>query len=198
MAHGKNWKDWPTDIPGFWLPLFDPYSMSLTTITEDHRLIHDGMMFSVTDLASGVANGAFKRYLLRAGVAAHFHLRKADFSTDDGPFVLRVYESPTVTADGTPSTPVNHNRVSSNVAQLAAFIDPTVSANGTQIHVHKVYGTGAPGTSNAVAASAQFDNEIILKAGFDYLFELENLSGGPLEIHAHFTGYEPSYLRSNA
>jgi hypothetical protein len=43
---------------------YDPYAHALTTISEEHRLIHDGMGYTVTRKHAAVANEGVSDILL--------------------------------------------------------------------------------------------------------------------------------------
>lgn len=198
MAHGKNWKDWPTDIPGFWLPFMDPYSMSLTTIDEEHRLVHDGMVFDC-DHEGSVANGASLDLHLKVPAGCYPHLRHLSFAVDDGPCRFYLYEAPTITVDGTELTPANHNRNSTNTAQVQIFHTPTVTAVGTKLHARYVPDMGGVGANlTGIVGNAQSAQEFVLKPSTSYLLRLTNNTGATITVAGECLWYEPSYLRENA
>jgi hypothetical protein len=197
MAHGKNWREFPV-IDQQWLRLHDPYAHSLTVITEEHRLAHDGMMFNYTHKFLTVVNGATVRLLLAPPAGCFPHMNRLTFNVGKGDVDIVAYEGPTVTDYGTlvpDGGKPNTNRNSSNTASLAVYEEPTVSATGSSLHRGWAppTGTGAGASANGFA-NLEAGEEWILKPGVEYLIEVTNLSGATIDMHVDMLWYELSYL----
>jgi len=91
---------------------------------------------------------------------------------------LTLYETPTLTGDGTAITPRNFKRDSGDNALTEVFYTPTFSAKGTQIIARWI-----PAASLAGWGSRGYDSdrELLLKAGESYLLEITDIAGQPYE-----------------
>lgn len=199
MAHGKNWKNWPTDIPGYLLPYMDPYHFATTQIDELHRLIHDGMVFHASDKLTGLANGATVDMLLRVPAGLYPHLNRVLLSFGGGDIDILYYEAPTTSAPGTEITEKrNTNRNSSNTASLELYSGPTVTDVGERLGTIWVPPTAGGIGAQAGVADVSPNEEWVLKTGTDYLLRITNNSGGTINWRYEFLWYELSYLQANA
>jgi len=196
MAHGKNWRNFPGDIPGWNLRLYDPYAHASTVINEEHRLIHDGMMFSYTHKFLTVVNGATVRLLLAPPAGCYPHINQARVFAGAGDIDIVFYKDPTVTGYGT-TVPAggrpNLNQNSSNTASLAVYEEPTVSDPGSSLHRRWIPPTGT-GVGNTTGDSApSFGEEWNLVPGTEYLMEVTNNSGVTIDMAVDIVWYELSY-----
>lgn len=194
--HGKNWRTFPGDIPGWQLRLHDPFAHALTVINETHRLSHDGMVFSYTHKFLTVVNGATARMILAPGAAQHPHINQMRITVGAGDIDIVAYENPTVTSYGT-TVPnggkPNVNRSSTNLAELAIYENVTVSAQGSSLHRTWIppTGTGQGNTFGVLNVTA--GEEWILKPGDEYLIEVTNNSGATIDMALDMLWYEVNY-----
>ena len=178
---------------------FDDYTPAATGIDEHHRLLHDGGMYIVSVLTT-IANAGELDWLLRvkAGEVPP-HVIGWSISSEDGPLHLRIFESPTVSVDGTPIIPTNQNRNYDDAAATEIYTGPTTTDDGDQLQVQYLGASGAGNQSSAVAEHvlgeewfAKFSQTV----DTDYLFRIENLSGGEIDISINFLFYETPYQKA--
>lgn len=176
---------------------FDNIVHAVTTISEPHRMIHDGFFFDHTGILS-VANGANLDIFIRIPAGSFSHMTAVEFAIEDAPVTLSFYEGTTASADGTAANSRNHNRVSPNDTPAAVMTTgPTVTDVGTLLHTSFVPSTGAgQGNRSTGALVLGADAEWILGspvAETTYLIRMNNGSGGTIDIGYHFNSYEPGY-----
>lgn len=163
----------------------DPYTGAVIGIDLEHARIHEGRGFAVS-LTASVANAANFDLLLKNPAASHPHLRLYKITAQDAPGTVRLYENPTTTLDGAAEPALNLNRNSANVADLAVFSSPTVSAAGTQLEADFIAGEKKTGGS-----MVDVTQEWILKPSEDYLLRYTNNSGVTTAISVNLFWYEP-------
>lgn len=147
---------------------------ALVVVTVEHYRIHQHQVFTVSAISEGVLDDASVEVLVR--VPAGFDMHVQIFGTSSHDAFGRIFDTPTVTADGTPITPHNHSR---NVPEgtpasvVEIFDSPTTTADGTQI-----FETFLPGgqKNQAGGATASGAGEWNLHAG-DYLLRFTNKGG---------------------
>lgn len=148
-----------------------------------HHRLHEGDLFSVNRVSTGVNIAAPKRFLLKSPDTAtqpHFI-----FSVEAQPgAMVEVFENPTVTVNGSALTAVNNNRRSANTAEMAVFEDPTITVDGTSIFVDRT-GTIASGGK----ISIPYNDEFVLKQNTNYQIKVTPLADSTA-VSAHFNWYE--------
>lgn len=107
----------------------------LTAQYPEGTLAASGKVFSiqVSPTITGLAETAAVLLKNPSGSGKNLYLIRIQsdpFSKNDNP-VLKMYHTPTVTANGTTATPVNTNLGSATTSIANAFTLPTVTANGT-------------------------------------------------------------------
>lgn len=198
MAHGKNWKAWPSDIPGFLLPYADPYAYAITVIDEEHRLVHDGMAFNCSYVHGSLANAATLTMHAKVPAGCYPHIRACDVTMSDSPCLVNFYKDATLSADGTlVATQGNVNSASSNTAGLVMYHTPTITDPGTLVRTKYVPDMGGVGSNVVGAISSEFGEEIILSPG-SWLLQVTNNSGAAIVVGFQNFWYELSYLQENA
>jgi len=168
----------------------DPYADAFTVISEEHRMIHDGYMFNLSGKATGIANGGTYDLLFVCGSGVFLHVINMEYTIDDAPALIELYEGTTYSAAGTSIDWVNHSRVSANTADTVATHTPTVTSPGTLVAERYIPDPGgsAGHTSGSIVQGG--DYEWILGNGDDYLWRFTNNSGGAIDIGFHFNAYE--------
>ena len=155
---------------------------SLKTIDVLNSTVHAGIAFTYSGAASIPAAGH-----------AYFHGKTGDITShlmgffvkaDSAPVTVQFFEAPTITADGTPQSPIQRNRQTANVALMQVFAAPTVTADGTQLFVDKLLG------NQQTVSSSNLDGEWLLKKNTSYTFKITNNSNQTANIGAGFSWIE--------
>ena len=127
--------------------------------------IRSGAWFSSTMLQTAVGAGTNVDMLIRvpADVTSEINLNASGSGTGEG--YLRLFEAPTLTADGTPLDKNNLDRRSVNLPQVETFDTPTVTAGGKLL---------AAVAGPASGMSGEGPLGFILAPGVDYLLRWRN------------------------
>lgn len=196
MAHGKNWRTWPGDIPGWELRLHDPYTHAYTFIDSLHRQVHDGMVFNYTHKFLTVVNGATVKLAFAPPAGCYPHMNRLLLNVGKGDIDIVWYKNPTITDYGT-TVPAggknNVNQNSSNAANLAIYEEVTTSADGTSIHRTWIPPTGTGVGSSVGVMNVGAGEEWILAPGVEYLMAVTNGSGATIDMSLDVLWYELSY-----
>jgi len=134
----------------------------IETIGHYHDKIHSGDAYHVSDYGTYSKNAEWD-ILIKVG-STQMHLLWG-VSANVGALV-ELFESPTVTANGTQYTIYNKKRASSNTPDTDVYETPTLTADGTQFEVAVLPGSNQSGILCSV------DLEWVLKANTDYLFRI--------------------------
>ena len=170
---------------------FDSYANALTTISEPHRLTHDGKVFHASGTFTGILDTTSVYMLLRTPASCFPHMHRMRLTVGAGDVYGKLFEAGTVIADGTPVTPVNTNRNSSNTPDLLLFAGPTVTGDGTELHDKWLPPTAAGvGQTHAGLSDAEAGEEWILKPSTDYLLKVTNDSGATITAQIELLWYE--------
>jgi hypothetical protein len=152
--------------------------------------LHDGNMYSFTNHGT-IAAGASLILLVRIGYKqVHFDGFSMDIS--QSPFLIEMFEAPTVTTTGTLQTVSNRNRASANTPTMSLYTGAAVFANGTLIadDLLLIAGQG----SNVLSGSSSIDNGWVLKANTDYIIKLTNQAGITTSYNTNLTWNEATYI----
>lgn len=178
----------------------DPFHKALTVINEEHRLIHDGFVYSIQTNEIDIPDGA-ARQVLYSVQDAPIHLKRFAVNASEGPILLTVYENPTYDDAGTPqlAPTINLNRMSSNTTTMAITRGPLLGGlplagldRGDPV-LGSLY---IPAQGNqGVSGSTFVIEEIVLAANTDYLIEFLNdpLGAGTADVYASVVFYELQY-----
>lgn len=147
-----------------------------------HQKVHEGELFTAsykTPDGAPVADNASLDILIRTGTAAP-HIEFTVSCAQAYEAIL--YESTTVTDNGTQLSERNRNRRSNKTSVVDAFHTPTVTATGNLI-LHEL----ASGILGGVSRS---EEEWILKPNTNYLLRLTNRAGSAQPMSAKVDWYE--------
>lgn len=106
----------------------------------------------------------------------------------EGFLILNIYEDTEYTG-GTPITPVNRNRNSSNTAKTTVLAGATGATEGTLIYTG-VFGSAASGGffgGSSGGGTGNSANSIVVDMNKKYLYELTNSETATVGINAEFT-----------
>lgn len=141
--------------------------MQVTDLSEVCTL--DGRTFEITGQVTLLA-GAFIKFLGRIS-DTRTSMNNYFVRVDNGPVSVHIIEAPTVTATGTPITPINRNRNSPNTPDTSIFLTPTVSG-GLEIYSSFVHEVG--GGAHIQGGDAEMKGLLVFKDNTDYTFEIDN------------------------
>lgn len=163
---------------------FNPHGLGLVVADEYHTRIHLGQFFTSSYIDLAFTNGEVANVVLElASGTAHIGFRAvADVNT-----LFQVYSDPAYSG-GTPTTPVNHDRLSDKVSAVTQIQLPTVTDPGD--YVENWLAIGGSGGSRG-GGGTDVEHEFIIGPG-NYLFRATNLTSNAGLLHVHFNWYEPS------
>ena len=172
----------------------DPITHSITTIREQHRLIHDGMYFSTSGKQTAWLDATAKEFLIVPPAGCYPHVQVMLLTFGKGDIDFEAYEGPTITDNGTALPARNVNRNSTNTPDLALYATPTTTDDGIlefQLWVPPT-STGTGQSANGISGVGQ-GSEWILKAETPWLIRLTNNSGSTIDWSYEFSWYEVTY-----
>lgn len=174
---------------------FDPFTHAVTTIAQQHRLLHDGFFFVTSGKQTAWATATSKLFLLRVPALVFPHVQTMKLSFGRGDIDFEAFEGATVSATGTALPLQNPNRNSTNTPDLELYAEPTVTDDGTSIFTLWTPPTaaGVGQSANGVEGVGQ-GSEWILKAGTDYIVRMTNNSGALIDWSYEFAWYEVGYV----
>jgi len=159
------------------------------------RMIDLGKLFYVLDIELDLSDGQAVNFLLRTGACpAHFNATVVNAS--GGPIFANIYEDAVIGSPiGSPITPLNANRVSTNVPLTQIFGDPSVIDKGTPIDTQRIPPQIAGEAGGVFAAGLpKAPSKIIMKENSDYLIELLNdptgAGTGDADVYTTISFYE--------
>ena len=173
---------------------FDKLSHSVTTITEQHRLVHDGMYFIVSGKQTGLVNGGTTEFLVSPPADCFPHIQTMVLNFGRGDVDFEAYEGPTITDNGTPIPAQNVNRNSSITPELNLYANPTTTDDGSQEFQLWVppTATGTGQSANGIEGLGNA-NEWVLAPETPWLIRITNNSGATIDWSYQFAWYEVSY-----
>ena len=118
----------------------DPISNIPVIMEFAHHQVHEGETYQAVVAPVALANGNSLLYRIVVPAGVYPHMIPELDSTGESWWYL--YESPTVTGNGTAIASQNRNRNSLNVAGTIIYSGATVSANGTLLSA-SIIGSGA-------------------------------------------------------
>ena len=159
---------------------------ALVFIDTIHNRIHRGQFFSLDQFNTGLAAAGTIELLVKVTTGAHVRLTAAA----GGDARLQLFEGTTVSANGTPLTPVNRNRFSTLAAVTQFYSGPTITADGTSL-LDTLLPGGTGGIFSGGGGGETFE-EFILAPG-NYLVRLTNISGSTQPANVQVDFYEDVY-----
>jgi len=182
------------------LKKFDDYAHAVTTITEPHRMIHDGYFFNMSGVSTALASGGTFDIFFRVPAGTIGHMILVEFTLEDAPCMVTFHENTTTSDDGTECNIRNHNRIAgtanSDATAVVATFGPTVTAAGDILDSRYVPSVGGLGGQTAGMLVAGEDAEWVIGSPTEettYMWRLTNNSGGAIDLGYHFNGYQIGY-----
>jgi len=164
------------------------YERSLEPIqvyrTIEHQMVHQGRTF-VTDVDYGSVGAAISNVLIRTN-ATTVHLRKVIGYNAGGTLLIKIFENPTLTSDGTglPVRCANRHPEEISTNRAFAYSAAVASANGTLLATIYNFGKSDSG-------DLQNDGvpEYILAPNSNYMISVEH-SGASASVALSVAWYE--------
>ena len=149
-------------------------SGAIISANIEHSKIHQGKGWEISIEAGSIGAGASYNVLFKV-IEGRPHLRQYSVAVSDGPVTVRLFEAPTVTANGTEVSPRNRNRAESDINGVQVFTGPTITADGTRLET-----TFLPALGNKIGGNINsFYEEWLLNEG-DYLLRVTNGSNSSI------------------
>ena len=170
---------------------FDPFHFAQTQIDEEHRLIHDGMVYVAFDDQAALGAGLSYKYHFRTGsIPAHW--KRSKLTVSSGPATLKGFEAPTGITGGAALSNINLNRISANTAGavvtggVSTTDDGSPFLGGFLIPDGGFFGGGQGGDTALVS-------EYVLAPNSDYLIVVTNDNGVAIDFSISMVFYDIDY-----
>lgn len=121
---------------------------------------------------------------IKTGANNFVHIAQTKYASNIDNIKIEIIEAPTITDGTTPITPINLNRVSTNVSDITAFSDPTAVSGGTIIERLLMKGQIIDQSFPETIA------EILLKKSTDYVLKFTNDSATEANVGFNVFFYE--------
>ncbi len=136
-------------------------------VDSRHKRIHEGVAFFTEGYDSSVASTSPKYWHIKTpDSAVRVHLTMVVSGTNSG--LVEFYENPSLSGDGSSVSSYNHDRNSSNSADLNIYSDPTVDSDGTALLTTVM---GNANKANLQGGGVVEKTEIILEQNQSYLIK---------------------------
>lgn len=119
-------------------------------------------------------------------IPVHFH--GLSVTSNQGTLKIELFESPTVSANGTPYSPKNRNRISTRISSMAVFTAPTITSDGTKLMERIIPQVG--GGAHESGGDSGVVGEWVLKPNTDYIIKITNEATSTTTYGASFFYYE--------
>jgi len=194
---GVKWSLELDPTTGGYLPAFTLVNSSgetsfsgeaLVTIDYVHNEVHEGNTYQVTTYTGTVANGdSWSLLISLTGASKNAHMTFEYAAGGDAE--IRFYENVTGSSYGTKMTSHNMDHVSSKVATVEIFRNPTLTVLGEA--VFNVLSPGGTGGSSG-GGTFRLGTEHILAAGKRYYLQAINRAGSAKPMSVGVQWYEES------
>lgn len=169
----------------------DVGTRGIVNVDSEHWWIHAGRGFSFNKYYATLGAGATYYHYIKCN-DQEVHARSISYAIEDGPADVFIYEAPTVTADGTPITPINQNRKFGNGSGILMYEAPTVSVAGTLLSQGFLPAAGGPpGHSAGLSGGLYIPVEYVLEPSETYLYAITNNNASAIAFSFSTFWYEP-------
>jgi len=165
----------------------DPFSGSAVMIDSEHAHIHAGEGYDISGRISALGNGATAYFYIVPTVGIHW--RDFTIKSTKAPTLIELFEDPTIAVDGegTPVTPINRNRYSSNTSGISVYSGPTITDDGTILYTDETLDIGGPTKGGDVG---NLPLEWVLTPASTYALKITNNGGVNADLTYQFFWYE--------
>lgn len=154
---------------------------ALSTTSMRHCKVSCGLLFHASKVWEDLADNGLATYLVTCHTDYHV-ITYFEFNSE-GAAIIELYETPTITGNGTVVTPRNMNRNYSDTLNTLVFHTPTCSADGTLL---KQISIGSGKTGSGQGESVHWH----LKKGLSYYVKIKNVSGQVKTVSASIKFFE--------
>ena len=145
--------------------LIDTRSHALAVIDVTHDALHDGTLFGYSTVQNITGSGNLTFLIIPSAS----HLIHFSYTiTTDAEASLDIYEASNVSDNGTPVTPLNHDRTSSNLPMSSLFVTPTITSLGPLLT------TDRWGAGKQLGGGISPAEEWLLAPGKTYIIRITN------------------------
>ena len=177
-----------TDVNGY--PIIADPTGGLDIISELQSSIHRGNAYSFdTDGEIPISSSL---YFVGIVGDKQVHFDNVTINLQKGAVRLWLYESPTLTDNGTPESPINMNFASINTSSLSLYSAPTITDNGTK--KASIFFPLTGGGANTSPQEGGIASGRVLKTNTTYLFRLENLDNSECSFGIDFIWHDSDYI----
>lgn len=174
---------------------YNTLNKAQTVIDAVHQMGHSGFTHHASGKVTGMVDTGTHEYLIVVPADIYPHLNRVNFSVGAGDIDIESYEGATASDNGVALTSFNTNRNSGNTPGMVVYTGPTLTDDGTNIHVAWVPPTvSGVGQSNPDGvADVDAGEEWILKPSTNYMIRLTNNSGETIAFRYEYHWYEIDY-----
>lgn len=164
----------------------EQYSNAVETIETEHAKIHSGQGYQLSGEIVALGAGSSEYFLIDPSIPIHW--RYYSVLADGAPIEVELFENPTTTDNGSPLTPLNRNRLSSNDSSASIYSGPTVTDDGGRLYLSRIVGTGTG--ANTTGELEELPVEWIIDSGNTYILKITNDDSNAVDLIYQFFWYE--------
>lgn len=154
---------------------------ALATTSMRHCKVSDGKLFHASKVWEDVADDGIAAYLITCP-ADLYVVTYFEFSSE-GAAIVEIFETPTITDNGTVVTSRNMNRDCPDTVDTLIYHTPTIGADGTLLK-QIIIGSGKEGSGAGEAVHWH------LKKGLSYYVKIKNVAGQVKSLSASVKFFE--------
>lgn len=163
----------------------EPSARAVTVSRALHKRIEDSIQWNVSYIWGAVAAAGDRYLLMKVGANANSHIGIT--ITGEAKVQWWLYETPTITNDGTALDEISVNRQTVGVADTTTFRDTVTTALGTLLVTGFL---GSSGRVFDVGGSAPTAGYWLLKKSTNYLLRIDNLDAGAKDLGVNVSWHE--------
>lgn len=163
----------------------EPSAEALTVSRAIHKRIMESNQWISSYLWGDVPAAGDRYLLLKVAAGANAHISITVMTEAKSEWWL--YETPTITNDGTAVDRISVNREDPSVSTMTVFRDTTTSALGTLLELGLL---GSSGKFDDMGGSAPSAGYWLLKKSTNYLIRIDNMDAAAKDLAVNVTWHE--------
>lgn len=171
---------------GYLVPHLDSATGDWITVSVEHSEIHEGDLYSYSDVFDIPNSGNRTILFITPPGPQLLHLFFEMDAEAEGEMTF--YEDTTYSSNGTQVTPINRNRISTNVADSLMYVAPVITSTGTLLR-QRHWGSG-----KATGGATEMFGEFILRPSTNYMLRIVNFTTSPNHCSTEVTWYRHESL----